>query len=291
MENKKKSFKDRRDAKYCDDINGMAQILLDLKPRRSLSELYINQEFDVTNLVHYLDKLKNDDREYKVTYFHAFVTAIGKVMYNRPYLNRFVQNRHVYQHNDVTLSYVMKVKFEDTAKEIMAMLPILEEDNIYTICEKVATKVKMVREKGDEGEGANSAIDILSKLPNIIRVPLVGLFKMFDRHDLLPSSLIKDNLYYSSMIVSNIGTFKCRGIYHNVTDFGTCSSLITMGEIKEKLDENGKKKYTCEFGVTIDERIADGFYFIKSLHLLQYILNNPKLLEGKANEKIEFEEN
>ncbi len=294
MKNQKRSFRDRRDAKYCSDINGMTQILLDLKPRRSLGELYINQEFDVTNLVHYIKDLKKDGDEYKVTYFHAFATAIGKVIYNRPYLNRFVQNRHIYEHNDVVLSYVMKVSFEDTSKEIMTMLPILEDDNIKTICKKNVDKVKMVRETGDEGEGANSAIEILGKLPNIVRVPVVGLFKMFDRHGWLPNSLIKDNLYYSSMIISNIGTFHCRGIYHNVTDFGTCSGLITMGEIKKKIEKvNGKnvEKYICEFGVTIDERIADGFYLIKSLHLLQYILNNPELLEECANEKINFEEN
>ena len=44
----------------------------------------------------------------------------------------------------------------------------------------------------------------------------------------------------------------------------------------------------CEFGFNLDERIADGFYFAKSLKLLQYIYDNPELLEGAANEKIEI---
>lgn len=292
MNNTKKSFRDRKDAKYCSDIGGMTQILIDLKPRRSLGELSINQEFDVTNLVEYLHIL-NEQREEKVTYFHAFATAIGKILYSRPLLNRFIANRHMYEHNDVVLSYVMKIKFEDTSKEIMAMLPILTNDNLFSISKKTIDKVKSVREKGDEGEGANSAIEVLGKLPNIVRVPVVGLFKMFDRHGWLPSSLIKDNLYYSSMIISDVGTFKCGGIYHNVTDFGTCSGIITIGEIKEKKEKVNNKtitKYVCEFGVTIDERIADGFYFIKSLHLLQYIFDNPELLEGDANEKIKLKE-
>ena len=42
-----------------------------------------------------------------------------------------------------------------------------------------------------------------------------------------------------------------------------------------------------EFGVNIDESIADGYYFSKSIKLLEYILNNPKLLEDNINEKIE----
>ena len=52
--------------------------------------------------------------------------------------------------------------------------------------------------------------------------------------------------------------------------------------------ENGKpiKKKVVSIGVNLDERIADGFYMIKAYKLLSYILNNPKLLETKASEKI-----
>jgi hypothetical protein len=52
---------------------------------------------------------------------------------------------------------------------------------------------------------------------------------------------------------------------------------------------NGKEEIRkiVEFGVNIDERIADGYYFTKSIKLLEYILNNPKLLEDNINEKIE----
>lgn len=288
----KKKFRDRRDGKFCTDVQGMNQICIDLKPRRSLGELYINQKFDVTNLVKYIDELKKDNKEYKVTYFHAFCTALGMTMYNRPLLNRFVANRHTYEHNDITLAYVMKVAFEDKSKEIMSLLEIGKDDNIFSICKKTTDRVDKVRNHEETGEGANDAIDVLAKLPNIVRVPAVGLFKILDRHGWLPSSLVKDNLYYSSMLVTNVGRLHCGGFYHNVTDFGTCSGIVAMGEVKEeKVLENDKEvtKYYCEFGVVIDERIADGFYFIKSLKLIQYIFDNPKLLEEKASKKIEFD--
>ena len=63
-----------------------------------------------------------------------------------------------------------------------------------------------------------------------------------------------------------------------------------MGEIKDEVVViNGKEEIRkiVEFGVNIDERIADGYYFSKSIKLLEYILNNPKLLEDNINEKIE----
>ena len=47
-----------------------------------------------------------------------------------------------------------------------------------------------------------------------------------------------------------------------------------------------ESKYLCEFGINIDERIADGVYFVKAVKLMQDILNEPKLLEESVNEKI-----
>ncbi|MBQ3021190.1 MAG: 2-oxo acid dehydrogenase subunit E2 [Bacilli bacterium] len=289
----KKSFLDRKDGYRIKDMTGMNQILIDLKPRRCDSDVYINQDMDITELVNYMDKLKKDGKS--VTYFHAFLTALGKTIYNRNKLNRFVQNRHLFEHKEIVISFVAKVSFDDKSEEIMVLVPINEDDNIFTISEFVKNKVDEIREKKSKKEGANNAIDFLGKLPNIIRIPLIGIFKWLDRIDLLPSSLIKDNLYYSSVIVSNLGSIKCDAIYHNLTNLGTCTGLITMGEIKTKevINDKGKKEIRkfCSFGINLDERIADGYYMAKSMKLLERILNNPSMLESKISEKIEVEEN
>lgn len=282
----------RKDAKRIKDIDGLSQILLDLKPNRCDSDVFIEQKIDVTELAKYIDKVKKKGNS-DVTYFHAFVTAIAKTIYNRPKLNRFIANRHVYEHNDIVISFVAKVSFDDKSEEIMVMVPILEDDNIYTIGKKIKDKVDSYRNKSAKREGANDAIQILGKMPNIIRVPLVGIFKWCDKNGMLPGSLVKDNLYYSSMIVSNLGSIKCGAIYHNIADFGTCSSLTTMGEIKdEEVIINGKKEIRkmCEFGINFDERVADGYYFAKSVKMLEYILDNPKMLEEKVSKKIDGKE-
>ena len=282
----------RKDAKRIKNIDGLSQILLDLKPNRCDSDVYINQNIDVTELVKYIEKVKKKGNS-DVTYFHAFVTAIAKTIYNRPKLNRFIANRHVYEHNDIVISFVAKVSFDDKSEEIMVMVPILDDDNIYTIGKKIKDRVDSYRNKSARREGANDAIQILGKMPNIIRVPLVGIFKWCDRNGMLPGSLVKDNLYYSSMIVSNLGSIKCGAIYHNIADFGTCSSLTTMGEIKdEEVIINGKKEIRkmCEFGINFDERVADGYYFAKSVKMLQHILDNPKMLEEQVSKKIDDKE-
>lgn len=280
-----------RNAKRIREIDGLSQILLDLKPQRCDSDVFIKQKLDVTELVKYVEEKKKKGSD--ITYFHAFVTAIAKTLYERPKLNRFISNRHVYEHDDVVISFVAKLSFDDKSEEVMIMIHTNEDDNISTIGRKIKDKVDSFRNKSAKKEGANDAIDIIGKLPNIIRIPIVGIFKWCDKMGFLPSFLVKDNLYYSSMIVSNLGSIKCGAIYHNIANFGTCSSLTTMGEIKdEEVIINGKKQIRkmCEFGINFDERVADGYYFAKSVKLLEYILNNPKLLDEKISKKINSKE-
>ena len=279
-----------RNAIRVKDIHGMEQIMIDLKPNRCDSFVYSQVDVDMTNLVKYIEKRKKAGDS--ITVFHAFVTALGKVIYNRNKLNRFVSNRHVFEHNDVVISFVAKVAFEDKAEEMMIMVPIKDNDNIDTISKYISDKVNGIRNEKVKKEGANDAIDVLGKLPNIIRIPVVGLLKFCDKKGILPASLVQDNLYYSSTIVSNIGSLKTNSIHHNITNFGTCSSLITMGEIRDKeiITRDGKKEVRkiCDWGIAFDERVADGFYLIKSMEYLQYIFNNPELLEEDANKKIEL---
>jgi len=287
-----KKFGDRKDGRRVRDLTGMAQISIDLKPNRCDSDVYINQKMDLTELVKYVNRKKSEDMD--LTYFPTFVMAIGKTFYNRPRLNYFVANRHVFEHNDVVISFVAKVTFEDKSEQMMIMIPIEPEDTLETVSLKIKEKVSRIRSKKDKKEGANNAIDTLGKLPNIIRVPLMGLFKWLDQKGKLPTSLVKDNLYYSSIIVSNLGSIKCGAIYHNINDFGTCSSLATMGEIKKEeiITSDGKRELRdlCEFGINFDERVADGYYFAKSIKYIQYIFDHPELLEERADTVINIEE-
>ena len=75
-----------------------------------------------------------------------------------------------------------------------------------------------------------------------IRDIIMAIFMYMDRHDLLPKSLCEDNIYYSSVLVSNLGSIDCGAIYHNLTDFGTSSILVTIGDIHKEqvINKDGK---------------------------------------------------
>ena len=268
---------------------GMTQLLIDLKPRRCDADVFINTKIDVTNLVDYVNKRKKQGD--KITYFHTFLFAFAKTLYNRPKLNRYIKNRHMYKHTNVSISFVAKVEFEDDSEEVMLIIDVKPSDTIDDIAKNISDKVQTLRNKKFEKKGANGVLDVLGAMPNFIRVPLVGFLKWTDEKGILPKSLQEDDLYFASAIVTDIGSLKSDSIYHNNTNFGTASSITAIGEIRDDIKiENGKeKKYkSCKFGINFDERIADGFYMIKSFKILEHIINNPKLLEDRADSKIEL---
>lgn len=288
----KRRFGDRRDARKVRGLDGMHIIMNDIKPDRCDSDVYINQKIDVTELVKYVQRKKEEEPDKHLTYFHAFSTAIAKTIYNKPLLNRFIANRTVYDRNDVILAFVAKTEFTEEAEEMLNIVKINDDDTIDNVRETITNKVHKIRSESGKKEGVNNAIDIVASLPKFLRVMVVGVFKWLDKHGWLPKSITNDLIYYSSIILSNLGSIKCGAIYHNLTNFGTSSILLTMGEIKKEYItmEDGKQELRdmCEFGINLDERIADGLYFAKSVQLFAYILDHPELLEGKVSEKIEI---
>lgn len=278
----------RRDGKRVKDLDGMHLLIPYIKPKRCDSDVYINYKLDVTELIKYVEKKKKNNPDTRLTYFHVFVTAISKIVYNRPLLNRFIVNKKFYDRNNVSISFVAKGEFNDNSKEFMSTVFVDKDDNLDTIREKITKKVNKTR--SNSNGSTDSAIDFVGKLPKFLKDILMWFFMQLDKYDLLPKSFIEDNIYYSTILVSNLGSIDCGAIYHNLTNFGTNGIVVTIGDIHKEqiINKEGKPEIRdiCEFGINLDERIADGFYFIKSIKLLEEIFNNPKLLEDNADTKI-----
>lgn len=280
----------RKDGIKIKNLDGMHSLIPFIMPKRVGSDVYINTNIDVTEMVNYVENLKKDEKYKNLTFFHIFCTAIGKTVYNRPLLNRFIINKNFYDRKEITLAFVAKKQFTDTSEEVFKVITIEKKDNLFTLSKKISQDVKEVR--SSKTNNTDDFINNIGKLPKFIRWFLIKLIKFADNHDLLPQSLTKNSIYHSSILLSNLGSINCGGIYHHLTDFGTNSIILTIGKIKDEpavIDGKVKVRKMCEFGINLDERIADGFYFAKALNLFKYILENPKLLEEDANSKITIE--
>ncbi len=268
------------------DVTGMQNILFDLKPNRCEAEVFMSSNIDVTEFVKYIKKLKEENND--VTFFHGFVDIMGKIIYQYPKLNRFVQNRTLYEHDEVSIAFVAKAEFNDKSEEFMTCLPIGKDDTILDISKNLKLRIDKIRDKKSTAntDGANNIVDKIGHAWRPFRSFLVGILKWVDKKFGLPGSIADENIYYSTLIVSNLGTFKVPGIYHNLANLGTSSGLATFGDIKE---ENGK--YMMNLGITLDERIADGFYFCRALKAIEYLFSHPELMMEPASKHFEIPDN
>ena len=284
-----KRFGDRRDAIKVRNVDGLHKIMVCLKSLRCDSDVYINEKVDVTELVKYVKEKKKSDPEF--TFFHAFCGAISKMFYERPLLNRFVLNRKFYDHREISIGFVAKVAFEDDSKENVNVVTISPDDDINKIKERFSSKVQTVR--SNTNNSSDYVVNLFGKMPQWLVNIAVWFLRKLDNYDLLPRSITDDSIYHSSVIVTNLGSIKCGAIYHNLTDFGTSSSLIAIGQIKKEMVVTAEGKTEIrdmvDIGVTCDERIADGFYFAKSILLFKHIIENPEILEKPIKEKMDYE--
>lgn len=272
--------KDRRDGKYIKLEDSVHAIMPYLMEKRIECEVNKTEILDITKLMEWIDK-KNETLDFKLTLFQALATVFAKTIYNRPYLNRFVQGHRMYDRKYISISFVAKDNFSDEGEEKLIVLTINPKDNALEIAKKMAIDVFKTRKKGTND--MDQSLKMLTKLPRFLMRIVVRFIKWLDYHGWVPNSLTEGDLNYSTLLLSNLGSIKCDSCYHHLNNYGTNSMVITIGTIKQN-----KGKYTIDICATIDERIADGFYFAKSIKLAQYILDNPGILEESVSSLVDF---
>lgn len=279
---------DRKDGVWIKDIDGFHFIMPYLMPNRCDSEVYIEESLDVTSLVKYLEKKNGPGSSYKTTLFHVMATAVGKTVYNRPLLNRFIAGKRMYQRNKITLAFVVKRQFKDEAEESMVITEIDGDTTLEKMSRRILGDADSVRR--DDGNGIDDFLSTLSKLPRFIMRFAMCIFRFLDFHGWMPESICKGDNNYATVLLSNLGSIKCNAAYHHLNNYGTNSIVITIGKLhKEQVvndDGSMSVRDMISVGATVDERIADGFYFAKSIRLLEEILEHPERLEQPISSEI-----
>ena len=285
-------FGDRRDATLLRDTDALHFIMGIIYPNRADNEAYIAERVNLEPIKAYLAEKNVEGIPFKYTFFHVILTALVKTVTLRPKLNRFYANENYYQRNKVTAGFVIKKEFSDGSEEAMALLEAKPDATIDTIHEEIRQRVQATRNEQKMNTTDNS-MDILNKLPRFLSKAAIRFIRFLDRHGWCPDFLIGDDPNYSSVFLSNLGSIRLRSGYHHLTNWGTSSLFCIIGEKKwtPLYDQNGlvEMRETVDLGLTVDERIADGYYYSKSIRLFKYLLEHPELLEQPLNTEVEYD--
>ena len=285
-----KKFGDRKDGTKLKKISSMHFVMPLIFPNRCDNEAFISQRIDLTNLMAYLEKKNADNPPYKYNLFQVMIATMLKTITLRPKMNRFITNKTMYQRNEVSAAFTIKKEFADNGAEALAFIHSKDTDTLDTIHDEIYRQISFCR--SDKVDSATGSMNTIQAIPGFL-VKIVGAGARFlDRHGWMPKSVADGDPYYSSVVLSNLGSIKLDAGYHHLSNWGTTSVFCTIGEMKKRpfFDDEGNMtmRMSVDLGLTIDERLADGYYYSRTIALMKKLLENPELLEKPLKEEVEF---
>lgn len=291
MEQKKKKWGDRSDGVWLKDIPPMNRIMPGIMPNRADNEAFISLDLDLRPIEAYLAKKNEGRTEDKYTFFHIISAAIGKAFVLRPRMNRFICNYKVYQRNDITVAFVVKKQFSDKSTEGLAFLKYDEKETMDSYHQKIM-KVIHSNRRDDFDDTSTGAMNIITKLPQWLINLIVKIVLWLDKRGWAPQSLIGTDPNHASIFLSNLGSIGLEAGYHHLVNWGTNSCFIVVGKKYMKMeyrkDGTSDLHEVIPIGITLDERIADGYYYSGTVALVRELLTHPELLDLPADTPVEY---
>lgn len=285
---------DRKDGVWIRESDPLHVIMPYLMLGRADNEGVFNGDFDMTEALRYLDKKNESCPDFKYTMFHLVMAALAKTIYHRPAMNRFMQGHRLYQRNDISFSFVVKRALSDKGEEALVIMNIDTESGVSPM-EQIYSRVKKEVNHVRRGSGTNQtmkAVGLLSRIPRPLLRLVAKILFWLEYHGWVPDALVKIDPYHTTCFISNLGSIKMTASYHHLINWGTNSLFLVIGEKKAKPvytpDGSFEMKEMLPLSFTIDERIADGFYFAKSIKLLENILLHPEILDEPIQNPIEY---
>ena len=282
---------DRKDGVLLRNLDGMHFITPIIYPNRCDNEAYISETIDLTNMNAYLQKKNAQSADFPYTMFHIIVAALIKTITLRPKMNRFIANKNFYQRNGVSASFVVKKQFADEAAEALAVVRGKDESTLDTIHEDLRHQIMDCKDE-NKVDSSSDSMDFFNSMPRWLGKFIVWILTRLDLHGWIPSSIIETDPFYTSIVLSNLGSIKLNSGYHHLTNWGTCSLFCIIGEKSMRPvfrpDGTYEMREMLDLGITIDERLADGYYYSKTIKLFKTLMEHPELLETPAAQQIEY---
>jgi hypothetical protein len=279
---------DRIDAKWVRDVDPLHFFLPYLYPNRADNEAFMSETVDLTALEAFLEEKNRERTTDKYTLMHAISAAVVRTITLRPKMNQFIKGHRIYLRNELSLAFVIKKEFSDEGHEALAFLKFGPETTIDSLHAAVMKEVHDCR--SDKLDNSTQGMKFFTKLPRwLMRIVMQVLF-VLDYYGKAPQTLVKADPNYATVMMSNLGSIKLNSAYHHLSNWGTNSLFLVIGKKRRSplLREDGtyEMRTVLNLGITLDERIADGYYYSKSIQILLHLLQHPELLNERADKEV-----
>lgn len=291
----KRRWGDRRDGFRVKETDGMHALMPFVLPNRADNEAVLNEVLDITKVREFLNAKNAAGVDFKYTIFHFICAVIAKTIQMRPHLNRFYAGHRMYQRKEISFAFIVKKQFADDSAETLVKMnydPESENSPLYQFNSRIKEAVTTIR-KEDKSSHTMDTIGIFAKIPRGVLRFVIGFLRMLDYYGKMPKSLANADPYNVTAFISNLGSINMNAHYHHLTNWGTNSFFCVINTIKKRpfFNDDGtfEMKESIDISLTIDERIADGVYFAKSMKVVRYFFEHPEALDEPAESLIDID--
>ena len=272
----------RSDGKKVKGLDIIAKAEPFFMPQRIDAVNYITVKVPCSAMDEFIAKERKNGNNY--TYTHLLFATVVRVLYTKKKLNRFIMRGSIYQRNTITITMDVKKKLVEDGENMTLKFYFTGRESLAKIKEIVDGEIEKNLKTESPSDSTTKTAGKFCKLPDFLFRWALALFRWADRHGMLTKGLIKASPFHTSCFITHLKSIKLGHIYHHLYNFGTTSMFISMGkEQMEPVVENNKDLKVAKvinFGMSLDERVADGFYMGKALKLFKDLLTNPiSLLE------------
>ena len=287
-ETPKRRWGDRRDAVLLRETDALHFIMGIIYPHRADNEAYIAERIDLEPIKAYLAKKNVEGIEFKYTFFHVIVAALVKTITLRPKLNRF------YRQQELCTSATRSRRASSSRRNFPTaarrrspcLTPSADRHHRHHSRGRSAASVYATRHEQKLNTRRTTACNSLNAVQSLPRLSRprrrsassagstatagVRTFVIGDDPELLPpwcsptsapSSLARglpppDELGHLLVLLRHRRDQKWTPLLRSERHSSRCSE-------------------TVDLGLTVDERIADGYYYSKSIRLFKHLLAHP----------------
>ncbi len=247
---------------------------------RNESAVYFAKDIDVENAMRYVHRRNAEEGGSRFSLFGLILAAAVRTLALKPRMNRFVHRRGVYQHKDLTLSFIVKKKLTEEAAESNAKIFFERGDTLSEAIERIDRGIEAAR--SNELGADDREVEMAHRIP-FGKAVATGVFRLLDRFNMAPAGMIRTDPLYTSIYFANLGSIGLDTPFHHLYEWGTASTFVVMGRMFQKdiarSDGSITRHHFINFKVSLDERIGDGIYFAHAAALFQRFIVHPELLD------------
>lgn len=267
----------RADGYYVKDANPYLKLMGHIMPHRYDAQNFATLQIRCDAIDQFISQQSKLGNNY--TFLDVILAGLVRTLAMRPQLNRFVKNRRIYQHNDITVAFVVKKALTDEGEETTVKVHFTGNETIAEVRQRVQDEVAKCTAPQDNS--TDKFTKMLSSAPHWFMRLAVWAFNWLDNHNRLPKDLVELSPFHNSAFVTFLRSIKGPAINHHCYDFGTTGLFLAAG--KERVEPvvecgNLTTARVMELGITMDDRVCDGMYYVNSMRVIQNIFNNPNML-------------